>query len=196
LPTLHNEWLRWMQPVGRRAEAVASGGVGGSESGGAVARRTSLWTEIARDRELRRKQNERADRLQRQIGRQLESDARNAAGTRDREARAEAKALAEAERHAGQNETEDQNSHLTSRVDELTAILRSCLGEVPPTVDELTRVEAEPFDPKPDGVRYPQPVRPVSLSGGLLGRISTAAAVRIGHGAVCGRCRGARATGE
>lgn len=56
--------------------------------GGAVGRR-SVWSEIARDRELRRRQNDRAGRVQRKIERELEVDASQARDMSEKQAKAQ-----------------------------------------------------------------------------------------------------------
>jgi restriction system protein len=138
--------------------------------GGAMARRSSLWTEIARDRELRERQNQIAARVQRQVARELETDAARARQTDDREAKAREKERIEAERLAGLAEAEDQNAHLEARVDELAAILKNCVSTPPVTVEQLTAVKVPPFVSGPDGDALKAPARPVMQQGGLLGR--------------------------
>ena len=86
-----------------------------------------LWTEIARDRELRERQNQSAARVQRQVARELETDAARARQTDDREAKAREKERIEAERLAGLAEA-DQERGRRARVDELAAILKNCVS--------------------------------------------------------------------
>lgn len=138
--------------------------------GGAMARRSTLWTEIARDRELRQRQNERAARVQRQVARELAADATRARQADDREAKAQEKERIEAERRAGLAEADDQNERLGARVDELAAILPTCVSSPSVTVEQLTTFEVPPFVPGPDGTAPRAPSRPVLEDGGLLGR--------------------------
>jgi hypothetical protein len=135
-----------------------------------MARRSTLWTEIARDRELRQRQNDRAARVQQQVARELVADAARARQADDREAKAREKERIEAERRAGLAEADDQNARLDARVDELAAILATCVGALPVTVEQLTATELPPFVPGPDGTALEAPERPVMQEGGLLSR--------------------------
>jgi hypothetical protein len=135
-----------------------------------MARRSTLWTEIARDRELRQRQNERASRVQQQVSRELAVDTARARQADDREARAREKERIEAERRAGLAEADDQNARLQARVDELAAILPTCVSTPPVTVEQLTAIKVPPFMPGADGTALKAPNRPVMQDGGLLGR--------------------------
>ena len=135
-----------------------------------MARRSTLWTEIARDRELRQRQNERAARVQQQVARELAADVARGRQADDREAKAREKERIEAERRAGLAEADDQNARLEARVDELAAILPKCVGTPSVTVEQLTTVEVPPFVPGPDGTALKAPHQPVMQDGGLLGR--------------------------
>jgi hypothetical protein len=104
---------------------------GKANCGGAMARRSSLWTDIARDRERRRRQNERAARVQRQVAKELEADSARARHADEREAKPREKERIEAERLAGPAEADDQNARLAPRVDELAAILPACVRTPP-----------------------------------------------------------------
>lgn len=161
---------RKMQPLGGRAHRSDSAGVGRRRWGVAVVRRSSVWGEIARDRELRRRQNERAERMQRKVERELETDASRARATGDREAKAREKERIEAEHRAGLAEAAEQNARLSARVDELSGMLRTCVVRPPLSINDLCRVEIAPFDAGPDAVRLPPPHRPVMQDGGLLSR--------------------------
>ena len=135
-----------------------------------MARRSTLWTEIARDRELRQRQNARAARVQQQVARELAADATRSVRANDREAKARERERIEAERRAGLAEADDQNARLEARVDELAAILPTCVSTPPVTVEQLTAVEVPPFVPGADGTALKAPDRPVMQGGGLLGR--------------------------
>lgn len=135
-----------------------------------MARRSSLWTEIARDRELRRRQNERAERVQRQVARQLGADAERARRAEKRDVRAREKEQAEAERRAGLVDAQEQNARLDARVEELAAVLLTCVGAGPVRPEEVITVDVPRFDPGTDGKASKAPLRPVLEDGGFLGR--------------------------
>ncbi|MDT0351113.1 restriction endonuclease [Pseudonocardia charpentierae] len=135
-----------------------------------MARRSTLWTEIARDRELRQRQNARAVRVHQQVAKELATDAARARQADDRDAKARERERIEAERHAGLNEADNQNARLEARVDELAALLKTCVSAPPVTVEQLTAIQLPPFVPGPDGVALEPPERPVMQDGGLLSR--------------------------
>ena len=135
-----------------------------------MARRSTLWTEIARDRELRQRQNARAARVQQQVARELAADLARGRQADDREAKAREKERIEAERRTGLDEADDQNARLQARADELAAIFPTCVSTPSVTVEQLTTVEVPPFVPGPDGTALEAPERPVMKDGGLLGR--------------------------
>jgi hypothetical protein len=80
-----------------------------------MGRRSKLWTEIARDRELRQRQNARAARVQQQVARELAADAARGRQADDREAKAREEERIEAERRAGIAEADEQNARLEAR---------------------------------------------------------------------------------
>jgi len=129
-----------------------------------------VWGDIARDRELRRRQAERADRVLRQVERELDADDSRARAASEREAKAQEKERIEAGHRAALIEAEEQNARLSERVDELSGMLRACVTQCPLSINDLRSVEIAPFDPGPDGDRLPLPRRPVLEDGGLLSR--------------------------
>jgi restriction system protein len=133
-----------------------------------VARRSSVWDEISRDREKRRRHNEQVARLQRQVERELAADQAKARALSDREAKAREKEQAEREHRAALAQADEQNERLAQRVDELTRMLRTCVAHPPLQLNELRVVEPTPFDPGTDGASIPPPRRPVIVEGGLL----------------------------
>jgi restriction system protein len=136
----------------------------------AVARRSSVWTEIQRDRALRQRQSERVERIHLKVERELQADATRSRTAEDRQAKALEKQRIEAEHQAALATAAEQNSRLSARVDELADMLRASVAYPPLTVADLRRVELAPFDPGEDGVRLRTPRRPVMQEGGLLGR--------------------------
>jgi restriction system protein len=133
-----------------------------------VARRSSLWDQIAHDRELRHLQNERAARVQRQIERELAADSSRSRTASEREAKARERKRIEGEHLAGLAQANEQNARVSARIDELSSMLRICVCQRPLTIDDLRVVEGVPFDPGPGGNRLPPPRLPVMEDGGLL----------------------------
>lgn len=133
-----------------------------------MARRSSVWGQIAHDRELRRRQNERALRVQRQVERGLAADTSRARTVSDREAKARERERIEGEHLAGLAQADEQNARLSARIDELSSMLRICVAQRPLRIDDLRAVEMVPLDPGPDGDRLPPPRLPVMQDGGLL----------------------------
>ena len=66
----------------------------------AVARRSSVWTEIQRDRALRQRQSHRAERVHLKVERELKADAARSRTAEDRQAKALEKERIEAEHQA------------------------------------------------------------------------------------------------
>ena len=90
-----------------------------------MARRSSVWDQIAHDRELRRRQNERALRVQRQVERGLVADTSRARTVSEREAKARERERIEGEHLAGLAQADEQNARLSARIDELSSMLRT-----------------------------------------------------------------------
>jgi hypothetical protein len=135
-----------------------------------VVRRSSVWTEIQRDRALRRRQSERAARVHVKVEREMQADAVRSRTAEDRQAKALEKERVEAEHQAALATAAEQSTRLSARVNELTEMLRASVSRRPLSVADLRQVEVAPFDPGEDGVRLRTPRRPVMQEGGLLGR--------------------------
>jgi restriction system protein len=133
-----------------------------------VARRSSVWAQIAHDRELRRRQNERAARMHRQAERQLAADASQSRTAGEREAKARERERIEGEHLSQLAQADEQNARLSERIDNLSDMLRSCVSQRPLAIDDLRKVKMVPFDPGPDGDRLPPPLLPAMQDGGLL----------------------------
>jgi hypothetical protein len=127
-----------------------------------------VWAQIAHDRELRRRQNERAARVQRQVERQLAADASRSRNATEREAKARERERIEGEHLAGLAQADEQNARLVERIGDLSDMLRICVAQSPLAIDDLRAVEIVPFDPGPDGERLPPPRLPVMQDGGVL----------------------------
>jgi restriction system protein len=137
---------------------------------GPMARKSSLWSEIARDREHRRKEAERQHRLQRQIVREVETDAFRERQVAERAEKTHQKEIAEEQRRRRLEEAAEQTTRLDARVQELEDLLKSCLEHVPLTAYDLTRPVIPTFEPGEDGLAHPAPRPPVVEVGGFLGR--------------------------
>jgi restriction system protein len=135
-----------------------------------VARRSSVWTDIQRDRALRRRGAERAERVHVKVERELLADAARSRSAEARQAKAMEKERVEAEHQAALATAAEQSARLSARIDELANMLRGCVGRPPLTFADLRHVELVPFDPGEDGISPRSPRRPVMQDGGLVGR--------------------------
>lgn len=135
-----------------------------------MARKSSLWSEIAQDREHRRKEAERQRRLQRQIVREVETDAFRERQAAERAEKTHQKEIAEEQRRRRLEEAAEQTTRLDARVQELEDLLKSCLERVPLTAYNLTRPVSPTFEPGEEGLAHPAPRPPVVEVGGFLGR--------------------------
>lgn len=77
-----------------------------------MARKSSLWSEIARHRERRRKEDERQRQFQKQIAREVETDARRERQAVDRAEKARQKEIAEELRRRSLDEAAEQTARL------------------------------------------------------------------------------------
>jgi restriction system protein len=136
--------------------------------GGAVTRRTSVWAEIARDRQLRQRHNAQAARIHQQIARSLAADADGRQRAKEKMTQALEKKRSDEQRLEGLQQAEQQNGRLAERVEELTALLRECVKTPPLRIDDLRHPLTPPFDPGEDGRPLRPPPEPVMESGGLL----------------------------
>lgn len=66
-----------------------------------MARRSSVWTEIQRDRALRQRQSKQSERVHLKVERELQADATRSRTAEDRQAKALEKERVEAEHQAG-----------------------------------------------------------------------------------------------
>jgi hypothetical protein len=136
-----------------------------------MARKSSLWSEIARDREYRRKEAERQRRLQRQIVREVEIDACRERQSAGRAEKTRPKEIAEEQRRRRLEEAAEQTARLDARVQELEDVLKGCLEDVPVTVDDLARPVIPIFEPGEDGLAHPAPQPPVVEVSGFSGGV-------------------------
>lgn len=135
-----------------------------------MARRSSLWTDIQRDRAQRQRHAERAERVHLKVERELQADAARSRTAEDRQAKAREKERVETEHQAALATAAEQNARLSARIDELADMLRDNVRRPALAFADLRHVEVAPFDPGEDGLSSPTPHRPVMQDGGLLGR--------------------------
>lgn len=105
-------------------------GSGGLDPGGSevrMARRSSLWSEIARDRELRRNSAARQERFARQITREAAQEQHHERAAEDRAAKASAREQAQRQRRDNLAAAAEQTERLDSRSRELSELLIECV---------------------------------------------------------------------
>ncbi len=112
----------------------------------------------------------RAERVQRQIERELDAEARRTRAEADRAAQQREREARESEKAARISAAERRTADLTRQVEELDSILRQSVVAPVLTFADLVRVEPEAFDPGDDGDPIPEPARPVMPEGNWFGR--------------------------
>ena len=121
--------------------------------------RRSLWDELGRNRERRRRSEVARLRLEAQI---RKDDRRSTTGTR--------RDVAAQERAERDGEVTQRQAELDARIAELTSVLRAVVASPIPTITELRaappEIEQEPFDEEPPRWTDFAPPEP-----GLLGRL-------------------------
>lgn len=135
-----------------------------------MARRSSLWSEIARDRELRRKAAAQQERFARQIASEQAQEELRERAAKDRAAKASAKEQAERQRQDNLATAAEQTERLNARSRELSELLIECVCQPVFTVADLIHPVTPPFDPGADDCPEPEPLPPVVNEGGLFGR--------------------------
>ena len=106
-----------------------------------------MWTEIQRDRALRRRQSERAARVHLKVEREMQADAVRSRTAEDRQAKALEKERVEAEHQAALAAAAEQSTRLQARLSELTEMLRVSVGRRPLSIADLRQIDPAPFDP-------------------------------------------------
>lgn len=135
-----------------------------------MARRSSLWSHIARDRELRRKAAAQQERFARQIAGELAQEELRRSAAEDRTAKASAKEQAERQRQDNLAAAAEQTERLEARSRELSELLIKRVRQPVFTVADLIRPVITPFDPGADDCPQPEPLPPLVNEGGLVGR--------------------------
>ncbi|MGH3799974.1 MAG: hypothetical protein ACRDTD_07565 [Pseudonocardiaceae bacterium] len=135
-----------------------------------MARRSSLWSEIARDRELRRKAAAQQERFARQVAREIAQEKARERAAEDRAAKASVKEQAERQRQDNLAVATEQTARLDARKRELSELLIECMRQPVFTPADLVHLVIPLFDPGAGDRPEPEPLPPPVNEDGLFGR--------------------------